>query len=225
MNRLTACLVVTSMLAISPLAANGAPVYRLEFEGPAGDFISQGQHVLLTQQDVGLFPPVFDDTGDGLVDSVQFISQGIGPLFFILFVDTNKIPGNLIPGFYPEAQRSPFAEVGHPGFWLAWDHRGCNQITGSYTIAEAAFDASGPTRFSVEFQQSCEGFGPLLTGSFEFAADAVPEPPSLILIGAGLAAMFGRALSRRRALARVQSATGSNTGLSEPVHPDKTERS
>jgi len=174
------------------------PTYTLEFEGPPGDFISQGQHVLLTEKDIGLSPVAADSTGDGLVDIVQFNSSGIGRLFFLLFFDTNKIPGNLVPGFYPDAQRSPFAQPGHPGLWLAWDHRGCNTIAGSYTISEAVFAPSGPQRFSAQFEQRCEVSGPPLHGTFQFAE--VPEPPILFLLVALLAGLFTpRARGRRQA--------------------------
>jgi hypothetical protein len=107
MNMPTIALSAAAFQLVCASLAVAAPIYRLEFEGPPDDFISAGQHVVLTQHDIGLSTFVADLTGDGLVDSVQFNSTGIGELNFLLFFDTNQIPGNLIPGAYPGAQRHP----------------------------------------------------------------------------------------------------------------------
>jgi hypothetical protein len=196
---------VTSLCIVATVDA--VPMYRLEFEGPVGDYISGGNHVVLTEADVGLTTFVEDRTGDGIPDSVRFDSTGIGELFFLLYFDTYGIPGNLVPGSYPNAQRSPFPDPGHPGFWLAWDHRGCNQIAGSFTISEASFGPTGPTRFSARFEQSCETFMPTLTGTFEFTSEptGAPEPSTLFLIGAGLAGLVGGATRKNPVRSRRSS--------------------
>jgi hypothetical protein len=90
-TRLTVVLLTVSNLAVAA-TVYAVPIYRLEFEGPSGDFITQGQHVVLTQQDVEVSTGVADLTGDGLVDGVQFNSLGVGQLNFLLFFDTDKIP-------------------------------------------------------------------------------------------------------------------------------------
>jgi hypothetical protein len=191
-NGVLVALLATLLMGVAS-AASAAPIYRLEFEGPAGDFISGGEHVVLTDSDVGISSSVFDLTGDGLVDGAWFTSAGVGELFFLLFFDTNMIPANLLPGTYPDAQRSPFADPGHPGFWLAWNHRGCNMIEGSFVISEATFGPSGPTSFSASFEQSCEGFMPPLAGTFVYSdAAVVPEPFSVLLFGTGIAGLILR---------------------------------
>jgi hypothetical protein len=144
------------------------------------------------------------------VDSVDFTSLGTGELFFLLFFDTYSIPGNLVAGVYPEAQRSPFAEPGHPGLWLAWNHAGCNEISGSFTVLEAVFGPSGPESFSAQFEQSCEGFMPPLTGTFTFSDEttAVPEPATYALMVAGLAGILATSGARLRVQPMSKASNG-----------------
>ena len=189
-----------ALVLLIAASSSAAPIFRLDFEGPTGDYISQGQHVVLTEQDVGLGFTSWDLTSDGEVDRLWFTSAGVGDLYFLLFFDTNEIPGNLTPGFYGDAQRSPFADPGHPGFWLAYDHRGCNRISGSFSILDAVFGPSGPKSFSATFEQSCEGNSPPLTGSFFYsdssAPTPTPAPSTALLVGTWLVLALRRRSTR-----------------------------
>jgi hypothetical protein len=173
------------VLVWTPIAS--ATSFTLSFHSEQGDYVGQGLDVVLTNNDVGLFPnEVYDFNSDGLVDFVWFVSEGSGPTFFMLGVGTasafNQNLGNLVAGFYPDAQRAPFAEDGHPGLDFGYDHRGCNTVTGNFTVLDAAFTGLSVDRFSVQFEQHCGNLEPALFGSFEI----VPEPSTLLLLSLGL---------------------------------------
>lgn len=102
-------------------------------------------------------------------------------------------------GTYVNAERAPFAASGHAGLEINYDHRGCNTLTGSYTINNMTFKDGKIDLFSATFSQSCDG-GALMTGSFNYDAEhtsfgAVPEPGTVALIGISL---LGLTLTRRR---------------------------
>lgn len=81
----------------------------------------------------------------------------------------------LAPGRY-DATRYPFNGSG-PGLDVSGNGRGCNRLTGSYTVTEAAFQPDGGLRrFGASFEQRCEGARPALTGTFEFRAGDTSTP-------------------------------------------------
>src|SRR6185369_16502479 len=77
---------------------------------------------------------------------------------------TTQLHLELKPGFYDKAMRAPFATAGHPGLEVTGDGRGCNTVTGSFTVLQATFDYSSGTpqliSFAAQFEQHCEG-GPI----------------------------------------------------------------
>jgi hypothetical protein len=89
----------------------------------------------------------------------------------------------LLPGTtFSGAVRYPFNDSSEPGLDVSGHGRGCNELTGTFTVHEAAFDEGGELeRFSVSFEQHCEGGSPALRGSIAWKADnpAVALPPRL----------------------------------------------
>ncbi|WP_159079117.1 hypothetical protein [Plantactinospora sp. BC1] len=74
-------------------------------------------------------------------------------------------------GTYTDAQRYPFNESGHPGLSVSGNGRGCNTLTGEFTIREIAFDASGAvSALSATYVQHCEGGTPALRGTIRYFA-------------------------------------------------------
>jgi hypothetical protein len=68
---------------------------------------------------------------------------------------------------YKGAQR--FGGDGYAGLDIGGMGRGCNQVTGQFTVREIVFDASGTLRtFKVDFEQHCEGALSALRGTLEF---------------------------------------------------------
>ena len=196
--------------ALTATEATATPITQFELHSDPGDFIGQGQHYF-RDLTTGAFDIVqaSDAQGDGLADSVfiRYLGNQPGTFAHIWFA-TGQLPGiNLAPGFYASAERAPFAGPGHPGLDWALDGRGCNTLSGSFTILDAQFAYSGTTAtllsFGATFEQHCEGAAPALSGTFYYNFDAgvaVPEPSSLFLLVLGGCAVLRRA--RRPAVGR-----------------------
>lgn len=167
--------------------------WRIELHSEPGDFVGQGQDYLFTPAD-GVID-IIRATGSvpGRVDTAFFRFLGFEPgVFAHMEWSTRMLDIPLVPGFYPNARRSPFAPPGHPGLDFGLNGRGCNTLTGEFTVHDAVFDLGPPTpqviRFSVSFEQHCEGAVPALFGRFDFDAEApsVPEPRTALLIATAL---------------------------------------
>jgi heat shock protein HslJ len=87
----------------------------------------------------------------------------------------------LAPGTTYTATRYPFNGTG-AGMDVSGDGRGCNTITGKFTVTEANFDQDGTLHSAgVTFEQHCEGGAPALRGTFEFrAGDNTPPAPWMV---------------------------------------------
>jgi len=71
---------------------------------------------------------------------------------------------------YEGARRYPFNDAA-PGLSISGDGRGCNELSGTFTVNKIEFDAAGTLRaFEVTFEQHCEHFTPALRGTWTFAA-------------------------------------------------------
>ena len=75
----------------------------------------------------------------------------------------------LAVGTYTGAVR--FADAASPGLNVSGNGRGCNQITGSFTIRDMAHNAEGEmTALWATFEQHCEGGAPALRGTIRYYA-------------------------------------------------------
>jgi len=53
-----------------------------------------------------------------------------------------------------------------PGLSFSGDGRGCNTVSGQFTITDAVFGTDGSVqRFAASFEQHCDGAGPALRGN------------------------------------------------------------
>ncbi|MEQ8273873.1 MAG: hypothetical protein RMA76_40440 [Deltaproteobacteria bacterium] len=70
---------------------------------------------------------------DFLRFSVDPTDDGQG-LWWNVTLGTNQLGVELAPGQYTDAMRASFADPGHPGLDVSGDGRGCNMLSGAFTI-------------------------------------------------------------------------------------------
>jgi hypothetical protein len=194
---------------VAPGRAEATPVAHLTLQSQPGDFIGQGGTFDITYTPINsafFFVQAGQNIGPppGVPTVVSFVlgtvTSGSDNTFTALSFGTNELGIPIQPGFYPNAEREPFASPGHPGLDVSFQNRGCNTLTGSFTVNHVSF--SNPTTiqtFDATFQQHCEGAEPALFGSFTFdAAPAlIPEPPTLLLLTFAFVGLIG-SLTRLR---------------------------
>ena len=152
----------------------------LSFSGDSGDYISQGESWSYSTSN-----------GDALnaTGSKSKVSIGVNAYngdWWTLSFDapdrpTASQPAALAPGTYTGAHRYPFNGTG-PGLDLSGEGRGCNELTGSFTITKAVFGSGGYVQaFDATFEQHCEGGEPAARGKVHISnppqpREAAPKP-------------------------------------------------
>lgn len=166
-------------LALSLLTTRAnAQVTSLTLNSDPGDFIGGGQSLFLTPAD-GTFSATTN------FDSGVSVSL-FGPVhfWFLDFAAAGDVP--LTVGTYTGATRFPFQAFSQPGLSVDGDGRGCNTLTGSFTVVEINYGASGGVNsFDALFEQHCEGATPALRGEIRFNAHpvvAVTAPSTLTIL-------------------------------------------
>ena len=133
-----------------------APTTLVSFHGDPGDYITGGRSYSYdTSNAVIVFSRNF---GNGITVSVN------GATWWTI---DSAAPngGPFTVGTYLNAQRFPFQDPGRPGLSLSGDGRGCNGLTGQFTVHQVQFDSGGiPTVLDLSFEQHCEGGAPAAYG-------------------------------------------------------------
>jgi|GEM_PF-3469293 len=130
----------------------------------------------------------------------------------------------LVPNLFNPAQRYPFQTGSAAGIDVSGNGRGCNTITGRFSIEELQWDPGlGLVRFSAIFEQHCEGSTTALRGMINFQAsgytDPTPTPDRVVnLSGKVFRVAYDPAASvaygldaTNRKLARIDLASGGVT--------------
>ena len=204
----TVCLLALFLWCVA--SVNAAPVAHLTLHSEPGDFIGQGKNFDITytpRTADSFFPEVRRTIGaaPGQPAELLFIlgtsTGGPDNTFVLLSFGTDQLGIPMQPGAYEDAERADFAAPGHPGLDVEFQNRGCNIVTGRFTVERATFgtDSSGaPTiqTFAATFEQHCEGAVPALFGTFVFDASPVPASvplsplPSILAIAIAACAAF-----------------------------------
>ena len=173
------------------------PTAHLFLESEPGDYIGQGLNFDITytpSNSAFFFPQIRRTIGSPgepaeLLFVLGTVTGGLDNTFALLFFGTDGLGIPMQPGFFPDAERADFASPGHPGLDISFQNRGCNTLTGDFTVHDVAFSSAAAVatgssieRFAASFEQHCEGFSPALLGTFSYQAFAVPEPGSLVLL-------------------------------------------
>lgn len=137
---------------------------KVSFTSAPGDYIGGGQSRTVTASEASFSAAVGcrNNKVSGWVNSASFS-------FLFTFSAPNGAP--LTPGSYPNGGRSAFRPTELPGLDIAMDGRGCNVLSGSFTVHEALYAPDETVeRFRVTFEQHCENRAPALTGEIVLAA-------------------------------------------------------
>jgi hypothetical protein len=147
-----------------------AQTTSLSLDSQAGDFIGQGQSLMVTPND-GIFTAT-RNFGNGV--SISFFGSQLGNFWFLDFAAPGNAP--LAVGVYEGAMRFPFQAVTSPGLSVSGQGRGCNTLTGRFEVLEIGFGTAGEvTSFAADFEQHCEGATAALFGSIRINAGPVAQ--------------------------------------------------
>ena len=150
----------------------------------SGDYIGQGQTWSYSPANATL-------AASGSRQGVYFgISGNNGDWWTAEFTAPS---GDIIaPGTYENASRASFSGGG-AGMDVSGNGRGCNTISGRFTITEAGYDSGGHLRtLGVKFEQHCEGQAPAFRGELDYRmGDKTPPAPWMVAGGQGPAAPPG----------------------------------
>jgi hypothetical protein len=144
----------------------------LSFSGDPGDYITGGQSYSYATTS-GDQLSVSSSTNNNVV-SIS-VNAYNGDWWYLDFA--SPVGQALVPGTYLNATRYPFNGAG-PGLSLVGNGRGCNTLTGSFTIINAVYGPNGYVQtFDATFEQHCEGGDPAARGEVHIAN---PPPPPLL---------------------------------------------
>lgn len=151
---------IAAMAALPALVANPllAATATIHYVSQPGDYIGQGETHTYTQAD-GTFV-VTRNFDNGV--NVSFDHATVGALWWVAsFAAADEV--ELAPGSYLDVQGYPFQDPGHPGLDFSGSGRGCNTLTGLFTVHDVVWDLFGvPQRFDADLEQHCEGAPPAL---------------------------------------------------------------
>lgn len=167
---------------------------RLVMQSDPGDYIGQGQSWDITYTEsgpnYGWWAQASDPQGSSAQPATVSFSLGAGSSgsttgWLNAMFSSRALGTPLAPGVYPQAQRAPFASTGFAGLDISFQHRGCNQLAGSFEVKELVLGANNVVqRFVATFEQHCEAGVPALRGSFVYdasgnvaAVPTLPPPP------------------------------------------------
>lgn len=207
------------LCALMAMAATAqAQVTSLSMTSDPGDFIGGGQTTFLTPAD-GTFSA--SQNFDGGV-SIDFFGQP-GIFWFLDFAAPFNQP--LTVGTYTSATRFPFQASNVPGLDVAGDGRGCNTLTGSFTVLEISYGPNSTVNaFDATFEQHCEGATPALRGEIRFNANPVVSlnAPSHLNAPINQALTFGVTATDAQGRHVVLSASNLPAGASFVDNGDNT---
>lgn len=157
----------THQVSLSGRGIDGHTAFYMHSE--SGDYIGAGKNYAYDPTNASI----------GASGSTNFVSMAVssGPDNWSAQF---KAPNGqvLAPGTYSGATRYPF-QGGGAGLNVDGDGRGCNTLTGTFTVIEAVYEGgTGPLqRFSATFEQHCEGGTPALFGWVSYRATNANVPP------------------------------------------------
>src|SRR5919198_3979000 len=167
-----ACAAVTAFAL--PAAADVVPATSgsLTMTSDPGDYIGGGQSWSYAMPPDSFASQILYRNG------VEVIVNGAnGDWWYLDFGAPNG--AQLTPGTYDNAARWPFQDPSQPGLSIFGNGRGCNTLTGRFTVLDATYAPGGSlVSFHATFEQHCEGFAAALRGEVQLTS----EPPLQITL-------------------------------------------
>ena len=164
---------VGAVLVAAPAQAQAVASGSFSFSGDPGDWISGGGSYSYSTSN--------GDTMNvsGSASTVSISVDGANGDWWYLYFDAPD-GQTLSPGTtFTDATRYPFNGSG-AGLSRSGNGRGCNTLTGSFTIINSVFGPNGYVQtFDATFEQHCEGGDPAARGEVHIANS--PPPPALEL--------------------------------------------
>lgn len=158
---------VLLLLLLAGASQAAAGVTSLLLNSEPGDYIGQGQLLVFTDA-AGAF--LATSGGEGNVVNISFNTPTFSHWWHVNFAAPNTEP--LAVGTYNGAVRAPFRGPGQPGLDVFGDGRGCNTLTGRFTVLELVLGGAGEVvSFRASFEQHCEGATPALRGEVRYNAN------------------------------------------------------
>lgn len=168
-------------------AADGFTFF--DMSGDGGDYIAGSTKYHYTAADTAFTPYLTSGTA-----YIAVIQDAYSHWWYL---DLRAPAGEeFVPGrTYTDVQRASFATPPHPGLDVSGDGRGCNEVSGSFTVIEYEKDAGTGevTRFAASFVQYCGPNGgpgiPATRGTIAINASQSPvtitstSPASAIIAG------------------------------------------
>lgn len=136
-----------------------------------GDYIGAGKTYYLSE---GVFTAQLGLNKQGKPDTITLKYYPFGSISeqWSVSLSSRMLGKPLVKSKYPKAVRYPFETFGLAGLSVFGESRGCNELTGSFTIKQLKINYNGQTpkleRLTVSFSQFCEGRKPALKGTFYF---------------------------------------------------------
>lgn len=176
---LTAVLVVASCGGGSGSGSNrgggsssGPPPTTVSLSSDAGDFIGQGLSYSYSNLDAVISVEV-----DGAHLSVRVEGDQWWTGNFIL----PETYTELTTGTYSGLSRHPFHDPVIGGMSWGGEHRGCNQLTGTFVIESVTYTGSALTEIDLTFEQFCENGSAAIRGDIHWNANDLTVPPGPIV--------------------------------------------
>ena len=165
-----ACAAVTAFAL--PAAADVVPATSgsLTMTSDPGDYIGGGQSWSYAMPPDSFASQILYRNG------VEVIVNGAnGDWWYLDFGAPNGV--QLTPGTYDNAARWPFQDPSQPGLSIFGNGRGCNTLTGRFTVLDATYAPGGSlVSFHATFEQHCEGATAALRGEVQIS-NPPPVPP------------------------------------------------
>ncbi|WP_326754303.1 hypothetical protein OHB56_25675 [Streptomyces sp. NBC_01635] len=125
----------------------------------------------------------------------------------------------LAPGTYTGATRHPFNEPTEPGLSLSGNGRGCNTLTGEFTVDAVEFGPQGYVKkLDATFVQHCEGGSTAARGEVH-----IDNPPPPAELGLGLAVALNGTASTLNGKATLHGTVSCNKPVQVNVAGDVTQ--